>query len=41
MSVSGIVNTKKAGTYKLTYSVTDKVKNKVTVTRTITVIDII
>ncbi|MFJ7679691.1 immunoglobulin-like domain-containing protein [Peribacillus sp. NPDC097198] len=41
IKVSGIVNTKKAGTYKLTYSVTDKAKNKVTVTRTITVIDII
>ena len=28
IKVSGKVNTKKAGTYKLTYSVTDKAKNK-------------
>jgi hypothetical protein len=37
IKVSGAVNTKKAGSYKLTYSVSDKAKNKTTVTRTITV----
>ncbi|WP_338379099.1 DUF5011 domain-containing protein, partial [Enterococcus faecium] len=37
IKVSGAVNTKKAGTYKLTYTVSDKAKNKITVTRTITV----
>ena len=37
IKVSGKVNTQKAGTYKLTYSVSDKAKNKTTVTRTITV----
>ncbi|MFS0762388.1 immunoglobulin-like domain-containing protein [Peribacillus phoenicis] len=37
IKVSGTVNTKKAGNYKLSYSVSDKAKNKTTVTRTITV----
>ena len=39
IKVSGTVNTKKAGSYKLTYSVSDKAKNKTTVYRTIKVID--
>lgn len=37
IKVSGTVNVKKAGKYKLTYTVSDKAKNKATVTRTITV----
>ncbi|WP_338379240.1 immunoglobulin-like domain-containing protein, partial [Enterococcus faecium] len=35
IKVSGSVNMKKAGSYKLTYSVSDKANNKATVTRTI------
>ncbi|OCA84614.1 immunoglobulin-like domain-containing protein [Bacillus sp. FJAT-27986] len=37
IKVSGSVNTKKVGTYKLVYSVSDKAQNKATATRTITV----
>ncbi len=37
IKISGKVNMKKAGKYKLTYSVSDKAKNKASVTRTITV----
>ncbi|MTH54741.1 DUF5011 domain-containing protein, partial [Bacillus mangrovi] len=37
IKVSGTVNTKKAGSYKLTYMVSDKAKNKTIVIRTITV----
>ncbi|UKS55696.1 immunoglobulin-like domain-containing protein [Exiguobacterium acetylicum] len=39
IKVSGKVNTKKTGIYKLTYTVSDKAKNKTVVTRTITIID--
>ncbi|MDI3236409.1 DUF5011 domain-containing protein [Exiguobacterium antarcticum] len=39
IKVSGTVNTKKSGIYKLTYTVSDKAKNKTVVTRTITIID--
>lgn len=39
VKVSGTLNTKKSGIYKLTYTVSDKAKNKTIVTRTITVID--
>ncbi|WP_050632263.1 immunoglobulin-like domain-containing protein [Bacillus andreraoultii] len=41
IQVSGAVNVNKAGTYKLTYSVSDKARNKATVTRIVTVIDYI
>ena len=37
IKVSGTVNTKKAGSYKLIYTIQDKAKNKTTVSRTITV----
>ena len=37
IKVSGFVNTKKAGKYKLVYTVSDRAKNKTTVIRTITV----
>ncbi|MCR2822787.1 immunoglobulin-like domain-containing protein [Lederbergia panacisoli] len=37
IKVTGSVNMKKAGKYKLTYTVSDKAKNKATVVRTITV----
>lgn len=37
IKVTGTVNTKKAGTYELTYSVTDVKNNKVTIKRTIKV----
>ncbi|MGG0248495.1 immunoglobulin-like domain-containing protein [Peribacillus frigoritolerans] len=37
IKITGLVNTKKEGTYKLKYSVTDKGKNTRTVTRVITV----
>ncbi|MBS4218322.1 DUF5011 domain-containing protein [Bacillus sp. FJAT-49711] len=37
IKVSGTVNTKKVGNYKLTYSVSDKAGNKTTVTRIVTV----
>ncbi len=39
IKISGTVNTKKAGSYKLTYDITDKAKNKTTVYRTIKVVD--
>jgi len=39
IKVSGTVNTKKAGVYKLVYSVSDKTKNTASLTRTITVKD--
>ncbi|SHP76806.1 Bacterial Ig-like domain (group 3) [Mycobacteroides abscessus subsp. abscessus] len=38
ITVSGTVNTSKSGTYKLTYTVSDKAKNKTVVIRTITVV---
>lgn len=37
IKITGKVNTKKSGKYKVTYSVSDKAKNKATVTRFITV----
>jgi hypothetical protein len=37
VKITGQVNTKKEGTYKLKYSVTDKSKNTRTVTRVITI----
>ncbi len=37
IKISGKVNMKKPGKYKLTYSVSDKAKNKTSITRTITV----
>ncbi|MFD4704749.1 immunoglobulin-like domain-containing protein [Gottfriedia sp. NPDC058432] len=39
IKIAGIVDTKKKGTYTLTYTVSDKAVNKITVERTITVID--
>ena len=39
IKISGTVNTKKSGIYKLTYTVSDKAKNRRVVTRTITIID--
>ncbi|OCA86561.1 hypothetical protein A8L44_09195 [Bacillus sp. FJAT-27986] len=39
IKISGTVNTKKAGSYKLAYTVTDKAKNKTIVYRTVKVVD--
>ncbi|MGG0789862.1 immunoglobulin-like domain-containing protein [Peribacillus simplex] len=39
MTITGSVNVRKVGTYKLVYSVKDKTNNKTTVTRTINVVD--
>ncbi|MFF2875052.1 immunoglobulin-like domain-containing protein [Gottfriedia sp. NPDC057991] len=39
LKLTGSVDTKKVGTYKLTYTVSDSSDNKTTLTRTITVID--
>ncbi|MFF2590610.1 immunoglobulin-like domain-containing protein [Peribacillus butanolivorans] len=39
MTITGSVNVRKVGTYKLVYSAKDKTDNKITVTRTINVVD--
>lgn len=39
MTITGSVNVRKVGTYKLVYSIKDKTNNKTTVTRTINIVD--